>query len=295
MTPSKKHAFQLALAAGLFIAVASWVITMPGCGSLPVQPTPVITPAPTYSPVAESDPSPAATVNPAPSPILINPGNSNVSAALYQIVQASSCRNHDWSNGQGIAPRAFLNGMALTFAHAACANRAVVTHPVENTDEDGLHIYALAPTLPNVYALLIGSGMMESSGRYCVGYDTTAGSETAKEAEAGAFQQSANLMDETDEPELTRLYTEYQAHPENCLLSTFSQGIHCPAQSIVGSGPGADFQRFAKSCPAFTAEQAAAGLRDHARHWGPLRRHKFEFAPECAQMFQQIQEATVCQ
>src|SRR5262249_33782195 len=105
------------------------------------------------------------------------------------------------------------------------------------------------------YVLGIGDGMQESSGEYCEGWDTSAGSNRpASTAEAGLFQVSYDSFD-TD-PVLAALYSEYQADTSRCLIGVFSQNVTCDPQDPLGTGAAADFQVFNKNCPAFDVEYA---------------------------------------
>jgi hypothetical protein len=53
-------------------------------------------------------------------------------------------------------------------------------------------------------------------------------------------------------------------------------------------GPGLDFQRFSKSCPAFTAELA---LRRRANHFGPINTNTVELKRECWSLLLGIEDA----
>ena len=251
---------------------------------------------------------------PPSTPVTVTPPRASPSpgsggAQIEAIAAASSCSRYGWRN-RGRAPAGYVKGVALAFARSLCrltdpgelrAPAAVMSQAsVGDAYSDALAHYSAtfashgmeidvagAGALRAVYALGLGLGMRESSGTYCAGNDTTAGPETASEAEAGPFQTSYNSMGIA--PELRALYVEYQAHPQRCALSVFKEGASCPAQAIVGSGAGAAYQRFNKSCPAFATEYAMVVLRDLRRHFGPINRHEAEVVPACAAMFQQVQ------
>ena len=142
-------------------------------------------------------------------------------------------------------------------------------------------------TLRALFTLETGLGMRESSGNYCTGWDTSAGSSRASsEAEAGPFQTSFNSFSASSE--LGKLYAYYQAHPSSCLLAAYKQGASCAAQSILGSGAGAAYQRFVKSCPAFAADSAAITLRVLRGHFGPIIRGEAEVTSGCNQLFTDV-------
>jgi hypothetical protein len=143
-------------------------------------------------------------------------------------------------------------------------------------------------TLRHLFVLLIGLGMRESSGRYCEGRDRAADNTTADTAEAGLFQTSYNASLES--PLLPKLFAHYAANPDG-FVSVFKEGVRCTAANLenYGSGPGAEFQRLSKACPAFAAEFAAVGLRVDRSHWGPVNRREAEIRPECDAMLQEVQ------
>ena len=138
------------------------------------------------------------------------------------------------------------------------------------------------------YVLGIGDGMRESSGAYCEGWDTSAGSNRpADTGEAGLFQVSYDSFNTI--PELQRLYNEYQADTSRCLLDVFSQGVSCDPQGPLGTGGAADFQVFNKTCPAFATEYAMALFRVLRSYSGPIDRYEADVQPSCDSMLQQVQ------
>jgi hypothetical protein len=143
-------------------------------------------------------------------------------------------------------------------------------------------------TLRHLFVLLIGLGMRESSGRYCEGRDRSASNTTAETAEAGLFQTSFNAREASSE--LPKLFARYSASPLG-FRDVFREGVRCSASNWrnYGSGPGVQFQRLSKECPAFAAEFAAVGLRTDCMHWGPIKSKGAEIRPECDSMLKQIQ------
>ena len=145
-----------------------------------------------------------------------------------------------------------------------------------------------APALKALYTLGTGLGMRESSGEYCEGWDTSAGSNRpSSEAEAGLFQASYNSIGASSV--LPKLYSEYESSTARCWLDVYKQGAACRAQSILGTGAGATFQKFEKSCPSFAAEYAMTLLRVLRSHFGPIIRREAEVKPVCYSLYGQVQ------
>jgi hypothetical protein len=231
----------------------------------------------------------------------------DVKADIAAITTGSSCANYRWTN-RSVAPAAYIHGMAMVFAKSLCRQRAsngagivMAQKNRNNTNYDAITWYESifdsrrlqidvsgGDTLRSVYTLGIGLGMRESSGKYCEGYDTTAGTQTSSTAEAGMFQFSYNSR--AANSELPKLIAEYSADRSGCLLDVFSKNVSCRAQSIIGSGAGADFQRLAKSCPAFAAEYAMVTLRTLRKHYGPINRREAEVNAGCNQMLDKVQD-----
>jgi hypothetical protein len=141
-----------------------------------------------------------------------------------------------------------------------------------------------------LYVLGMGLGMRESSGTYCEGWDTSAGSNRASSAgEAGLFQTSYDSIKAS--PELQKLYTEYKTTASSrCFLNVFKEGASCKSNSTLGTGAGADYQVYNKACPAFATEYAMTMLRIQRSHYGPINRLEAEVNPACNQMLKSVQE-----
>ncbi len=146
-------------------------------------------------------------------------------------------------------------------------------------------------TLRALYTLGIGLGMRESSGNYCEGYDTTASSTSAVEAESGLFQTSYNSMGASSE--LKKLYDEYRADTSKCHLNVFKEGAASCKQGYIGSGAGLEFQKFERSCPSFAAEYAMANLRVLRKHYGPINRKEAEVKAVCDDMLEKVQNVVL--
>lgn len=252
---------------------------------------------------SQSDPQPST-----PEPTPTDPA-TDYSVAVKDIATKSSCAQYSWAD-RGRAPLAYMKGMALTYARSLCRLKVTPVAPVASilksansgdASKDVLSHYAdilasaglktnqagLEP-LHATYVIGIGLGMRESSGRYCTGWDTAAGSNrSSDEGEAGLFQQSYNSISASSE--LKKLYDEYQADESRCQLTTFKEGVTCSTQSLLGTGAGADFQAFIKRCPAFAAEYAMTLIRILRSHFGPINRHDAQVVHECDLMLQQVQ------
>lgn len=140
-----------------------------------------------------------------------------------------------------------------------------------------------------IYTLGFGLGMRESSGKYCEGWDTSAGSNRkSDEGEAGLYQFSYNSISAS--PDLKSLYIEYINSPNRCLLNVFQENVTCKSQTVLGTGSGAEFQKFVKQCPAFAAEYGMSLLRVLRKHFGPINRKEAEVKPVCEKVLTQISD-----
>jgi hypothetical protein len=233
--------------------------------------------------------------------------------SLKSIVKASSCASYHWEN-RGRAPLSYTYGTALVFAKSLCHPEredvkvvsAARKQPESTFDRtDALSWYnsnfkALGmtndtdsiDTLRHAYTLLIGLGMMESSGAYCCGRDMSAGFSSASSAEAGIFQASWGAR--VKSPVLPAMFQNYKKSDKGCLLDVFKEGVKCGSGDAKnwGEGDGKDWQALTKSCPAFATEYAAVLLRTTGGtkgEFGPLRKKAVELRPECDDMLQKVQ------
>lgn len=229
---------------------------------------------------------------------------------IKTIAGNSTCAAYSWA-GRGKAPSGYIKGMALTYARSLCRLKTTEASPTTlvtvlsggagSSTTDALALYAStfsnlsmdvvnagAGPLRSLYTLGIGLGMRESSGSYCEGRDMSASNTSASTAEAGAFQTSYDSMGAS--PELSKLYAEYKAAPQKCFLDTYKVGVSCGSSSIAGSGAGAEYQAFNKSCPAFAAEYAMVMLRVRRNHYGPINRKEAEVTSACNQMLKSVQD-----
>ena len=216
---------------------------------------------------------------------------------IVSLARNSALARHSWSH-RGMAPIGYINGLAVTFARvylklkAGDSTALAMTAPLGGTSSDALAWYGAtagdrSTTLRQLFALLYGLGMRESSGNCFEGRDRSASNVSADTAEAGLFQQSWNSRGAS--PELPKLFEAYSANPDG-FLSIFREGLSGSASSNEGSGDGAAFQALCKSCPAFAVEAAAVGLRTIRRHWGPINRREAEIRPEAETLLLQVQK-----
>lgn len=263
----------------------------------------VSTPKPTTTPSSSG----------APIPIPSSPDSQYVEY-IKELAAKSQCSKYSWKN-RGRAPAGYIKGVALSFARSLCRlknfdansplriNSILSSSSFGNTKKDALAHYSAQlqsldlkinesgeDPLRAVYVLGMGLGMRESSGKYCTGWDTSAGSNrSSSAAEAGVFQVSFDSIGVSSE--LSKLYSEYKNSDQSrCYLNTFKEGVNCGSASILGSGAGAEFQKYIKSCPAFATEYAMVLLRILRNHFGPINRKEAEVISSCNDLLISIQE-----
>jgi hypothetical protein len=210
----------------------------------------------------------------------------------------------------GGALSSYVRGVAIVFAGAACQPDRDDVKIVSAARSDAQKTDALswyepqfaalmmpnerpgADTLRHAYALLLGLGVRESSGRYCVGRDRSANFTTADSAEAGLFQTSWGVH--TSSSVLEPMFRRYSADQRNCLLDVFKPGARCSNWDARtwGEGTGAEWQKLTKACPAFATEYAAVVLRSSGGsrgEFGPIRHKQAELTQACDAMLAKVQ------
>jgi len=231
--------------------------------------------------------------------------------AIIAIANASAISNYHWDD-RGVAPTGYTQGMALAFAQTYKKWKA--GHPAaikmakarKDSDKDALNIYRDefnilgmeneedgVDTLRHLYALMLGHGMRESSGRHCEGRDMSADNVQSDTAEAGLFQTSYNAHASSD-PEFDDLMEEY-ADPRNeatCYYNAFAEDVECHdgEWDCYGSGAGYEFQKLCKDCPPIAVETAALTLRNLANHYGPIIRRETELKADADNLFLAVQK-----
>jgi hypothetical protein len=236
------------------------------------------------------------------------PTDGTLNEQIYDIVAKSAIAKYPWKS-RGVAPLAYLNGMALAFSsqltrlqagHSAAIEMAKAdTH---NDEKDALSRYrsnfaakgmsnatAGPDTLRHLFVLMLGLGMRESSGHHCEGRDLSASNTTADTAEAGLFQMSWDANGASKE--IGKLMDEYGDDEGLCFLGAFADGVQCSTSSWAnyGTGKGHDFQKLAKECPGFAVASAAVCLRVLCKHFGPIVRKEAEIVPAADVMFAEVQ------
>jgi hypothetical protein len=226
---------------------------------------------------------------------------------IIGIAKTSLIRSYKWKD-RGVAPIGYTVGMALCYADAcdrlrggdryAQAIAAPLMHDAEHDVLDwyadilgkaGLSVETPADRLTAVFAILLGLGMRESSGKYCEGRYRKAHNTQADTAEAGLFQVS---FDSSGAHSLLRpLFAEYSGRDD--LLSVFQAGVNCDGDDLEnwGEGEGRDFQALTKSCPQFAVLYAAILLRRRRQHWGPFKKYKVEVPDGTVGLLRTIREA----
>jgi len=228
-----------------------------------------------------------------------------------QIAASSAIATYSWRD-RGRAPAGYTKGFALSFANTYRQllmdyPPAVETAKARTTNsKDVLQVYASQfaalgmdnamsgpNTLRHLWALMMGLGMRESSGRHCEGRDMSASNVTSDTAEAGLYQTSYNAR--SCSSNFGVLYDAYNAgkgtdNPQG-FLTAFQEGVSCSSSSWqnYGSGAGANFQDMCKKQPSFAAATCAVVLRSLCNHYGPINRGEAELRREADAMLEGVQ------
>ncbi len=261
-------------------------------------------------PVTSKAPIPSAIPN-TNNPPLISQTPNRGGPYIDQITNLSAqsdCAKTTWAN-RGRAPAGYIKGVSLSFARSLCRFKSqstlskILSAPSSgNTSKDALAVYQSTfsslpinvsvsgePNIRALYVLGMGLGMRESSGSYCEGWDRSAGSNRpSSAAEAGAFQTSYDSM--SSSPELRKLYNDYIASPNRCYQNVFKEGVKCSTLNILGTGEGADYQKFNISCPAFATEYAMTMLRIQRSHYGPINRKEAQVIQSCNILLKSVED-----
>lgn len=239
-------------------------------------------------------------------------------ASPAELVDRSPLRTYDWPH-RGVAPRAYLVGMVTAFleAHRLLMDRqsgapatpapirtALQIATSSNLGSDSHDVLAwyskelgavkagtatATDRLVAVFAIMIGLGMRESSGRYCVGADTpeSRGEPTTPEnAEAGLFQVSWDSIHEN--PDRNALFLLMKDGGD--LFDVFSTGVSCRGDDLVihGGGEQAAFQTAMKQNPFFACLYTAMFLRQVRGHWGPINTRKAEVKADAVSLLRGV-------
>jgi peptidoglycan hydrolase-like protein with peptidoglycan-binding domain len=227
--------------------------------------------------------------------------------AINDIAQASAISRYSWED-RNVAPTGYVMGMANCFALALLrlqdgdpAVEDMAQADRGDEDKDVLSWYAAefkklkmnnsksgANTLRHLFALMIGLGMRESSGRYCEGRDLSADNVSAETAEAGLFQTSWNIQ--SCNANIAALLEEFSDNP-NGFLEQWQFDVEPDSNDLgnYGSGDGARYQFLSKFAPAMHVFVTALGMRYLRQHWGPLNRKEAELRKEADTMLKDVQ------
>lgn len=278
------------LASFVFFAAIA-IAGMSGCKTQEAQPG---APSPTPAPSKPSSPPPEL-------------------SEITAIAQGSSCSKISWKN-RGTAPIGYYKGLALTFARTLCNQDTPLVQIMSNAKTSDTVRDALAhmnaefaaqgmkndrvgvDTHRHVFVLLTGLGMMESSGKYCCGRDSSADFSTADSAEAGTFQSSYGSRRVSSE--LNNLFEQYKKDKRGCFLDAYKEGVkqsYCEGWNAQnwGTGDGRIWQEMIKSCPGAGTEWAGILVRKTGGsngEYGPLRKKAVEIRKECDDMFLKVQK-----
>lgn len=220
---------------------------------------------------------------------------------ILDFVAQSPFRKFKWSLGQGVMPIGYMKGMALAYARVYCKLLAFAPEAIamavadrQSSKTDALSWYGETyadlgldnsangvATLRNLFNMLIGLGVHESSGRYFCGRDRNANFTESDSAEAGLFQASYGAR--TANSNMQSLYEAYKDH--NDMLDVFKEGVGPPDSDNLKNwghqAEGLNWQKLTKECPAFAAEYAALCLRYHRSEFGTIRDRKVEVTAGC--------------
>jgi hypothetical protein len=226
---------------------------------------------------------------------------------INELVLGHPIQRHVWED-RCRSPSGYVAGMAQVFALALswlAANDPIALEMAQGESGDaeadvlswykpefaalGMDNSRCGPvTLRHLFALMIGLGMRESSGKYFEGRDVSATNTSSDTCEAGLFQMSWNMK--TASPSMGKLLEYFWGDP-NGFLPTFSVGLTPTSSGLMnyGSGQGVAFQFLAKYSPSFCALTAAIGLRKRRKHWGPVNRKEVELVAEADDVLKQVE------
>jgi hypothetical protein len=236
---------------------------------------------------------------PTPTPSTSAPTKSNQTKVDYQKVIAKSsghkCYLKSYKNKQGRAPEEFLHGLIANFTEEVCSPSGASAGTLGSPTKDALAYYRSPAKIENLYALMIGSGMQESSGGYNCGQDSKARkNRTGPKAEAGTFQTSYNSIEKSKE--LGKLYEDAKANKIECFSDLYvpctgiDKASNLPRLKNWGEGEGVNFQALTKSCQGFSAKYHSIMLRVDRAHYGPINSKDAEIMPSCVEMFSELKD-----
>jgi hypothetical protein len=233
-------------------------------------------------------------------------GHAAAIPMITTLAAHSAVGTHKWER-RGLAPIGFIKGMAVAFGRVYCKLKLgdpaaidIAKADTGNPYVDAVpHLRSLftahgmdnsrggAEVLRNMFVLLFGLGMRETSGEYGEGQDKDGGNTTANTVEAGLFQVSYNSHGSS--VLLDKLFQQYRTSTD--FIEIFKEGVSASASALKnwGSGTGQEFQKLTKACPAFAVEYAGVVLRHDRQYSGPINRKTIELRRECSELFIAVQ------
>ena len=306
-TPHTRFASGKAATGGTAKSPVNHFLRAPGVdmlmGGLPSATHPLVAAVQTFA-AATASPAVLAT-SPVVAPIISGIGTIVHAAAQSEIA------TYDWMQ-RGRAPMGYIKGMAVAYARMCCklkngdavaveaakaysknANVDALTHYSDIFSAAGIPGDTPEDRLRQVFVLMMGLGMRESSGRWCEGRDRSAKNTTGEKAEAGLFQTSWNAR--SGSKLMPKLFQDYAGHTD--FLDIFKEGVVARDRDLenFGTGDGLEFQRLTKNCPDFAVEFAAVGLRNIRKHWGPINTRAAEVKRKADAMYRQVAQMVEAQ
>jgi hypothetical protein len=230
---------------------------------------------------------------------------------ILELAAGSEIARYDWMQ-RGKAPMGYIKGMAVLYARMYCklkagdpvalevtkkhdpnANVDALTHYADVFDAAGILGDTPEDRLRQLFVLLMGFGMRESSGRWCEGRDRAANNVTGEKAEAGLFQTSWDARFSSSL--MPKLFADYSGLRDFGWV--FTEGVTARDRDLenFGSGDGLEFQRLSKVCPAFAVEFAAVGLRNNRKHWGSINSRAAEVKRKADALYRQVAQTIEAQ
>jgi hypothetical protein len=221
--------------------------------------------------------------------------------AVCDLARNSDLAEVGWRD-RGKAPTGYVQGMALVYhsvfnrrltddvvkpmgASLGSSDKDALAWLEEEIDDAGWPLGSADERLRALFAVLIGLGMRESSGRFCEGRDMSASNTSADTAEAGLFQTSWNANGANSQ--MRALFDRWGSEDSSQgMRMEFTVGVTGSDSewSCYGSGNGAMYQAMSKTYPQFHAEFTAIGLRYLRQHWGPINRREVELRQEAYEL-----------
>jgi peptidoglycan hydrolase-like protein with peptidoglycan-binding domain len=230
---------------------------------------------------------------------------TEIEKAVCELAADSELADYSWRD-RGKSPIGYVKGMALTYYRVW--NRRLSDDVVEemgktlgNADKDVLKWYetelngkgwsldSAEHRLRALFAIQIGLGMRESSGRFCEGRDMSADNTSSETAEAGLFQTSYNAAGAS--PQMGELFDRWTDADGQGLRLEFGEGVKGSKDEwgCYGSGNGLLYQAMSKAYPQFHVEFTAVGMRVLRQHWGPINRKEVELRQEAYELLRDVE------